>query len=142
MELNQSSSIRAYVQEFTTLTLQIPNLTDEDMLLHFMDGLQNWARIELERRQVRTIDEAITQAEALTDFRQEKPYSVGGDDVRGSHDNGGGDCGEFKEQRPQPKRQCVEQRPQRHDTYMSNGKKSGEHGNTVRKTKVAKGDGC
>ncbi|XP_027769932.1 uncharacterized protein LOC107009291 [Solanum pennellii] len=129
-ELKQMGSIHAYVQEFTTLTLQIPNLTDEDMF-HFMDGLQNWARTELELRQVRTIDEAITQAEALTDFRQEKPYSAGGDDVRDSHDNGGGDRGE-----------CEEQRPQRHDTYRSNGKKSGEHSNTVRKTQVAKGDGC
>ena len=49
-ELKQKDSIRAYVREFTTLTFQIPNLTDEDMLFHFMDGLQNWARMELERR--------------------------------------------------------------------------------------------
>ncbi|KAK4734083.1 hypothetical protein R3W88_008344 [Solanum pinnatisectum] len=38
-ELKQMGSIRAYVKEFTTLTLQIPNLTDEDMMFHFMDGL-------------------------------------------------------------------------------------------------------
>ena len=43
-ELKQTGSIRAYVKEFTTLTLQIPNLTDEDMMFHFMDGLQNWAK--------------------------------------------------------------------------------------------------
>ncbi|XP_055835544.1 uncharacterized protein LOC129904040 [Solanum dulcamara] len=42
-ELKQTGSIRAYVKEFTTPTLQIPNLTDEDMF-HFMDGLQHWAR--------------------------------------------------------------------------------------------------
>ena len=59
-ELKQTGSIRAYVKEFTTLTLQIPNLTDEDMLFHFMDGLHNWVKTELERRQVKTIDEAIT----------------------------------------------------------------------------------
>ena len=40
-ELKQKGSIRAYVREFTTLTLQIPNLTDEDMLFHFLDGLQS-----------------------------------------------------------------------------------------------------
>ncbi|XP_069148043.1 uncharacterized protein [Solanum lycopersicum] len=61
-ELKQTGSIRAYVKEFTTLTLKIPNLTDEDILFHFMDGLQNWAKTELERRQVNTIDESITQA--------------------------------------------------------------------------------
>lgn len=42
-------SIHAYVKDYTTLTLQILNLTDEDMLLHFMDGLKNYANTELER---------------------------------------------------------------------------------------------
>ena len=37
-ELKQMSSIRTYVKEFTTLMLQIPNLMDEKMLFHFMDG--------------------------------------------------------------------------------------------------------
>ena len=45
-ELKHTGSIHA----FTTLTLQIPNLVDEDMFFHFMNGLQNWARTELERR--------------------------------------------------------------------------------------------
>ena len=47
-ELKQSGSIRAYVHEFTTLTLKIPNLTDKDILFHFMDGLENFSRTELE----------------------------------------------------------------------------------------------
>lgn len=34
-------SIRAYIKEFTTLTLHISNITDEDILLYFMDGIQN-----------------------------------------------------------------------------------------------------
>ncbi|TMW81319.1 hypothetical protein EJD97_010398, partial [Solanum chilense] len=136
-ELRQKGSIRAYVREFTTLTLRIPNLTDEDMLFNFMDGLQNWARTELERRQVRTIDEAITQAEALTDFRQEKSLSVEEDEDVGSHDDSEEDSGEGEEQRPQPKRRGEEQRPHKHDTYKSNGKKSGDRVNTVRNQ-----DGC
>ena len=119
-ELKQKGSIRAYVREFTSLTLQIPNLMDEDMLFHFMDGLQSWARMELEHRQVRTIDEAITQAEALTDFRNEKPNKVGGDKARGSHDRGGGDHVKGEEQRPYSKK---------HDTYKFDGKKYGCHGN-------------
>ena len=47
-ELKQMGSIWAYVKEFTTLTLQISNLIEEDMSFHFMDGLQNWAKTELE----------------------------------------------------------------------------------------------
>ena len=42
-ELKQKGSVRAYVREFTTLTLQTPNLTDDDMLFHFLDGLQSSA---------------------------------------------------------------------------------------------------
>ena len=38
-ELKKMGSIRAYVKEFTTLTLQVPILMDEYMLFHFMDGL-------------------------------------------------------------------------------------------------------
>ena len=49
-DLRQKGSIRAYVLEFTTLTFQIPNLRDDDALFYLMDGLQNWARTELERR--------------------------------------------------------------------------------------------
>ena len=128
-ELRQKGSIRAYVREFTILTFQIPDLKDDDALFYFMDGLQNWARTELERRQVRTIDDAITQAEALTDFRREKSISAEEDDEVGSHDDSGDDSGEGEEQTPQPKRR---------DTCESSGKKPGDRGNTVRDSK----DGC
>ena len=96
-ELKQTGSILVYVQEFTTLTLQIPNLTDEYMLFHFMDGLQSWSRTELERRQIRTIDENITRVEALTDIRHEKTERAKGDEMRDSHDHGGGDRGKGEE---------------------------------------------
>ena len=128
-ELRQKGSIRAYVWEFTTLTFQIPNLRDDDALFYFLDGLQNWARTELEWRQVRTIDDVITQAEALTDFRKEKSFSSNEDDEVGSHDDSGEDNGKGEEQRPQPKRR---------DTYGSSGKKPGDRGNTVKDSK----DGC
>ena len=45
---------------------------DEDMLFHFVDGSQNWAKMKLEHRHVRIIVEAITHAETLTDFKYDK----------------------------------------------------------------------
>ena len=45
----------------------------------------------------------------------------------------GGDRGNGKEHRPHPKK---------HDTFKSDGKKSGCHGNTEKSTEVAKRDGC
>ncbi|XP_075077859.1 uncharacterized protein LOC142164236 [Nicotiana tabacum] len=68
-ELKQTTSIREYVKQFTKLILQIPNMTSDDLLFYFMDGLQNWAKQELHRRQVKDVDEAITVAESLNDFR-------------------------------------------------------------------------
>lgn len=67
------------------------------MMFHFMDGLQNWARTELEQRQVSTIDEAITQVEALMDLKHDKGKAQ---ESKGGHDKGGGDQSKGKEQQP------------------------------------------
>lgn len=83
--------------EFTTLMLKVPNLTDEDMLFHFMDGLQNWSKTKLEYTQVSTIDEATTQVEALMDFKHEKHDKINGKEARGGHAKGGGYSGRNKE---------------------------------------------
>ena len=48
-ELKHTGIIHAYLQDFTTLTLQILNLADEDMLFNFMDGLQSWASWNADR---------------------------------------------------------------------------------------------
>jgi len=72
-ELRQRGSIRDYVKEFTTLMLQIPNMTAEDLVFYFTDGLQSWAKQELQRRGVKTVDEAIAVAESLPVFRPSGP---------------------------------------------------------------------
>ncbi|KAK2973868.1 hypothetical protein RJ640_029684 [Escallonia rubra] len=65
--------------EFTTLMLHIPNMTEEDLLFNFIDGLQNWAKQELQRRGMNGIAEAISVAESLMEY------------ARGNHAKGGGD---------------------------------------------------
>ena len=50
--LKQSGSVRDYVKEFTTLVLEIPDLSNKDSLFYFIDGLQPWAKTELQRRGV------------------------------------------------------------------------------------------
>ncbi|KAE8663644.1 hypothetical protein F3Y22_tig00112925pilonHSYRG00094 [Hibiscus syriacus] len=71
-ELKQRGIIRDYVKEFTTLMLQIPNMSEDDLLFYFIDGLQGWAKQEIHRRDIRMVDEAIAIAESLIDFQ---PYS-------------------------------------------------------------------
>ena len=46
-ELKHKTTISDYVREFTTLTLQIPNLATEDAFFFFIDGLKSWAKQEL-----------------------------------------------------------------------------------------------
>ncbi|KAK2981399.1 hypothetical protein RJ640_017987 [Escallonia rubra] len=82
------------VKEFTTLMLHIPNMAEEDLLFNFVDGLQSWAKKELQRRGVKDVDEAIAMAESLT------KYDRGGESSKpkwedeaseGNHANGGGE---------------------------------------------------
>ncbi|RVW74601.1 hypothetical protein CK203_050922 [Vitis vinifera] len=40
--LKHTGSIREYVKEFSTLMLEIPNMSDEELLFNFMDNLQSW----------------------------------------------------------------------------------------------------
>ncbi|XP_012852904.1 PREDICTED: uncharacterized protein LOC105972488 [Erythranthe guttata] len=91
-ELKQRSSIREYVKEFTTLTLQIPNLSEDDLLFHFTDGLQGWAKQELHRRDIKSVDEAIAAAESLTEYQPRDSWrkekwnpTKGGEERRDNH---------------------------------------------------------
>ncbi|KAK0578590.1 hypothetical protein LWI29_012915 [Acer saccharum] len=70
--LKQSRSISDYVKEFTTLTHEIEDMSDKDQLFFFMDGLKDWARVELERRNVQDIGTAIAATESLADYSRPK----------------------------------------------------------------------
>lgn len=48
--------------------LEISNMFDKDSLFYFQDGLKDWARVELNRLSVQTLDDAITIAESLIDY--------------------------------------------------------------------------
>ncbi|KAK2995627.1 hypothetical protein RJ640_015464 [Escallonia rubra] len=83
-----------YVKEFTTLMLHIPNMMEEDLLFNFVDGLQSWAKKELQRRGVKDVDEAIAMAESLTEYDRGEGSSRSkeeGEASEGNHANGGGE---------------------------------------------------
>ena len=62
-------TIAEYVEDFSALMLQVTNMSDEDMLYDFIEGLQPWVATELYRRGVKDIRTALTVAETLVDFR-------------------------------------------------------------------------
>nr|GEZ59824.1 putative retrotransposon Gag domain, aspartic peptidase domain protein [Tanacetum cinerariifolium] len=89
-KLKQSGTIREYVKEFTTLVLEIPKLSDQDSLFYFLDGLQGWAKTELERRGVQDLATAIAHVEALIEFSSRRDSSKPRD-RKVNHKKGGGD---------------------------------------------------
>ena len=83
--LKQTGSIRDYINDFTTLMLEISDMSNKDSLFYFQDGLKDWAKAELDRRGVQTLDDDITIAESLAD------YSAKPKEKMPSHDKGGGE---------------------------------------------------
>ncbi|GMQ10433.1 hypothetical protein CsSME_00053434 [Camellia sinensis var. sinensis] len=87
-ELKHTRSIRDYVQEFFGLMLQIPNMSDDDLLFNFTVGLKQWAQLELQRRGVKDISIALTVAETLVEYT--KPESSNSESTKDGQGNGGG----------------------------------------------------
>ncbi|RVX02929.1 hypothetical protein VitviT2T_020572 [Vitis vinifera] len=87
--LKHTGSIRDYVKEFSALMLEIPNMTQEELLFNFMDNLQGWAEQELRRRGVQDLATAMAIAESLTDYK--RGDSSKDESLEDSHAMGGGD---------------------------------------------------
>ncbi|KAF2310506.1 hypothetical protein GH714_013208 [Hevea brasiliensis] len=66
--LKHTGSLKDYIQEYSSLMLEIPNMPDKSRLLYFLDGLQWWAEQELKRRGVQDLASAIAVAELLVEF--------------------------------------------------------------------------
>ncbi|KAL5808962.1 hypothetical protein ACOSQ3_029653 [Xanthoceras sorbifolium] len=90
-KLKQTGSIRDYVKEFSSLMLEVPNMSDDELLFNFMDNLQPWAEVELRRCNVQNLAEAIAIAESLIDYRRSEPPKK--KPPQDNHGKGGGDKG-------------------------------------------------
>ena len=85
-------SICEYVKEFSTLILEIPNMSEEELLFNFMDNLQSLAEQELRRHGVQDLTTTMAGVESLMeykrgDFSKPKPQS------KVNHAKGGKDKG-------------------------------------------------
>ncbi|GJW75163.1 putative retrotransposon gag domain, aspartic peptidase domain protein [Tanacetum coccineum] len=74
----------------TPLSFRIPELFDQDSLFYFLDGLQGWAKTELERQGVQDLSTAIAYAEALIDFSTRRESSKP-KDRKVNQEKGGGE---------------------------------------------------
>ncbi|CAL8091250.1 unnamed protein product [Prunus armeniaca] len=91
--LKQTGNVKDYVAMFTNLLFEVPSMTDEDKLMYFMSGLQNWAKLELQRRHIQTLSEAIAAAESLVEFKKK---DQGDSKFKGKKDSSGSGRGDSK----------------------------------------------
>ena len=66
--LRQTGSIRDYVNEFSSLILDINNMSEEDKFHNFLYGLQKQAHTKLRRQNIKDLPNAIAVSDALTNF--------------------------------------------------------------------------
>ncbi|KAF2298379.1 hypothetical protein GH714_023386 [Hevea brasiliensis] len=109
--LSHKGSIREYVKEFVETLLEIPDYPDAEALFAFTDGLQTWARMEIERRGARDLATAISIAESLVEFQRSERSRTSPHKDRSE----GGDS-EGKDRSSKPKE--VHPRSQREDRGM------------------------
>lgn len=87
--LTQRGSVRDYVKEFSEALLEIPAYSEKDAYFNFMDGLNLWARMEIERRGTQDLATAMSIVESLLELKKVgKPKSF---KDRGNQDKGGGE---------------------------------------------------
>ncbi|KAM2691738.1 hypothetical protein EV2_006100 [Malus domestica] len=89
--LKQTGSVKDYVNAFVSLLFEVPNMLEEDKLMYFMSGLQNWAKLELQRRHVQTLSDAIAAAESLIEFKSSHQGDSKSTGKRGNHERSGGE---------------------------------------------------
>ena len=87
--LKHIGSICNYVKEFSSLMLEIPNVTEEELLFNFMDNLQGWMEQELRRRGVQDLATTMALAESLTYYKMGNSSKV--ESLEDSHATGRGD---------------------------------------------------
>ncbi|KAM2040023.1 hypothetical protein ACFX1T_013414 [Malus domestica] len=89
--LKQTGNVKDYVNAFVSLLFEVPNMLEEDKLMYFMSGLQNWAKLELQRRHVQTLSDAIAAAESLIEFKSSHQGDSKSTGKRGNHERSGGE---------------------------------------------------
>ena len=67
-DLRQTGTIREYVKAFAAIMLDLRGMDEADKLFQFKEGLQPWARNELQRRGVKDLAAAQATVERLEDF--------------------------------------------------------------------------
>lgn len=77
MNLRHSGPIRQYIQKFSDLALQLPDMGEKDKLYHFLHNLSPWARQQVKLAEPTDLASALRLAEKLADVEIVKPRTNG-----------------------------------------------------------------
>ena len=72
-KLKHTGSVRDYVMEFSSLILDIKDMSEVDKLFNFMSGLQGCAQTELRRQGVQDLPLAMVAADCLSTTERPLP---------------------------------------------------------------------
>jgi hypothetical protein len=72
LALKHTCKIQAYIKEFSGLMLEIKDMSEEDRLFHFMNGLQPWVQSDPDARMCKTLVATITTTNKLLDYKVEE----------------------------------------------------------------------
>ncbi|PON46576.1 hypothetical protein PanWU01x14_251080, partial [Parasponia andersonii] len=86
--LKKFDNVRDYGKEFITLLLEVPDTSDKDALFLFIDGLQNLPNLELKRRGIQDLVDAIAVSKSLIDYSTNKDPSKAKDKKGGGVKSG------------------------------------------------------
>jgi hypothetical protein len=67
--LKQEQSVQQYVYEFRNLVGQVQDMSEDDMISNFIEGLRDNVRLELHYRAPKSLDEAVKLAVSFDDAR-------------------------------------------------------------------------
>eukprot|EP00253_Pinus_taeda_P015291 PITA_15291 len=108
--IKQTGSLQAYQREFSSAALELPDMAERDKVFNFIIGLKPWARNEVKRQKIRTLEEAFAAIDRLVDpydetsnekKKSDKPKEKKKDDASEPDDNP-------KEKKPLKRWLCVE----------------------------------
>ncbi|KAK9692243.1 hypothetical protein RND81_09G251100 [Saponaria officinalis] len=93
--LKHTTFIREYVKAFSACMLEIKDMSEDDRVFQFIDGLKDWAQVEIMRDRHTTVSAAMAAAERLVDYRDKRElapkkttFSWNGGNQGGSRDSG------------------------------------------------------
>lgn len=71
------------MKEFSSLMLDIKNMSEEDKLFNFVSRLQAWAQAELRRQKVTNLPSTLAAADSLVDYKLGPSTSNAGEKKKG-----------------------------------------------------------